>query len=598
MNNFLKSVLATVVGILIFCVVAAGISVVGLVGMVAAASSTTSTVEDGSVLVLNLKGTLQEQSSDASPLSMLQGDDSGNLGLADMMAAIRKAKSSKKIKGIYIEANGMVSDLAQAQELRDALAGFKKSGKWIIAFGEQFNTNDYYIASIADKIYINPQGSLQWQGLGTKLVFLKDLFKKVGVNTVAFKCGKYKSATETFTGDKMSEPSREQAQRFLDGSWNTIVDAVSASRGIGKEDLNRYADEMMTFESASVLVKDKFFDGLLYNDEIKGVIRSKLSLGKDDDIPQATVDDIMATPGSNSGDEVAVYYAYGEIVNQEPSGNIYQNTHYIVGSDMCKDMQDLAKDDDVKAVVIRVNSPGGSSYDSEQIWHAIEQLKKARKPVVVSMGGYAASGGYYISCGADYIFAEPTTITGSIGIFGLVQDGAEMASKLGLKFDGVETNRNSSMGMSAYGLLLAPLNQEQGAKLQGAINRGYNLFKSRVAAGRKMSMEAVEERAQGHVFLGEDALKLKLVDALGGMDKAVAKAAQLARLKEYHTVDYPGQSTLLSKLLDDGGKAKGTLLDDRLQQVLGQYYMPFMVMSQARSMGIVQARLPYLIINN
>lgn len=597
MNNFLKNVLATVVGIIIFLVVASAISVVGLLGMAAAASSTP-TVKDGSVLVLNLHGTLQERATDASPLSMLQGDGASNPGLADMLSAVKKAKSSGKIKGIYIEANGMGSDLAQAQELRDALANFKKSGKWIIAFGEQFNTNDYYIASVADKIYVNPQGGLEWQGLGTKLVFLRDLFKKVGINTMAFKCGKYKSATEIFTEEKMSDPSKEQAQRFLDGYWDTILTAVSESRKISKADLNRHADEMMTFESADVLVKDKFFDGLKYNDEIRGVIKAKLGIGKDDDIPQATVADLCAEPGDGSGDEIAVYYACGDIVNQEPSGNLYQNASYIVGRDMSEDMAALAEDDDVKAVVIRVNSPGGSSYDSEQIWHAIEQLKKAHKPVVVSMGGYAASGGYYISCGADYILAEPTTITGSIGIFGLVQDGAEMARELGLKFDGVETNRNASMGMSAYGLMLSPLNQEQGAKLQAAINRGYKLFKTRVANGRHLSMDAVEERAQGHVFLGEDALKLKLVDGLGGMDKAVAKAAELAKLDDYHTADYPAKKDFLSKLIDGSGKASGTMLDEQLRQILGQYYVPFVLMNQAQSMGKIQARLPYVIINN
>ncbi len=597
MNDFLKNVLATFVGILFFFVVASAISAVGIIGM-ALTAACTPTVKNGSVLVLNLQGTLEERATEASPLSMLQGEGGSNPGLADMLSAIKKAKTSEKIKGIYIEANGMDSELAQAQEMRDALVDFKKSGKWIIAFGEQFSTNDYYIASIADKIYVNPQGALDWQGLGNKLVFVKDLYKKVGVNTTAFKCGKYKSATEVFTEDKMSDPSKEQAQRYLDGQWNTILTAVSQSRKISKAELNRHADEIMTFDDAETLVKNRFFDGLKYNDEIKDVIKEKLGIDKDDDIPQATVAELCAESSDNAGDKIAVYYACGNIVNQEPSRNIYQNDSYIVGNEMCKDMEDLAKDDDVKAVVIRVNSPGGSSYDSEQIWHAIEQLKKAHKPVVVSMGAYAASGGYYISSGADYIFAEPTTITGSIGIFGLLQDGAEMAQKLGLKFDGVETNRNASMGMSAFGILLSPLNQEQGARLQAAVDRGYKLFKSRVAAGRHLSMEAVEERAQGHVFLGEDALKLKLVDGLGGMDKAVAKAGQLAKLKEYHTVNYPMQKSFMSKLMDGSSKAKGSLLDEKLQKVLGPYYTPLMLMDQMKSMGTIQARLPYVIINN
>lgn len=597
MNNFLKNVLATFVGILLFTVVATVIGLVGILGM-AASAGTSSSIEDGSVLVLNLRGTLQDQASDSSPLKMLQGDDEANQGLADMLTAVREAKTSDKIKGIYIEADGMESDMAQAQELRDALADFKTSGKWIIAFGEQYATNDYYIASVADKVYINPQGEFQWQGLGAKIVFLKDLFKKVGISTMAFKCGKYKSATETFTEEKMSDPSREQAQRYLDGIWDVVVDAVSKSRHISKTDLNRYADDMVSMEDARQLVKYKFFDGVLYNDEIRGIIRKKLGLDTDKTIPQATVADMMTVNNDNSGDEIAVYYASGEIVYQEPSGNIYKNTRYIVGKDMSRDMNDLAKDNDVKAVVIRVNSPGGSSYDSEQVWHAIGQLKKSGKPVVVSMSGYAASGGYYISSGADYIFADPTTITGSIGIFGMLQEGSGLAQKLGLKFDGVETNRNATMGMSIYGLMLAPLNAEQGAKMQASVNRGYQLFKSRVAAGRHLSMDAVEQCAQGHVFLGMDALKLRLVDGLGGMDKAVAKAAKLAKLKKYHTVDYPAQKSFLAKLLGNSDEATGSLLDEKLQSLLGPYYMSFVLMDQARSMGKMQARLPYLIIRN
>lgn len=595
MKQFLKSTLAAFVGVAIFCCVATVITIIGIAGMAASMSSSPS-IKDGSVLVLNLSGSLQEQASDASPIEMINGKTSGNPGLAETLSAIKKAKTSDKIKGIYVEANNINADLPQMQELRGALLDFKKSKKWIIAFGEDYSTLDYYVASVADKIYLNPQGAVDWHGIGGKVMFLKDLYAKVGIKYTPFKCGKYKSATETYTEDKMSEPSRQQTERYIGQWWNTICDAVSQSRHINKDSLNSYADRYISFDEAKDFVKNKFVDGLVYNDEIKDVVKKQLGIDKDDDIPQATVADMESIEDDDEGDAVAVYYASGEIVDEAPRQSYFQGTECIVGNDMCEDMQDLADDDDIKAVVIRVNSPGGSAYASEQIWHAIEKLKK-QKPVVVSMSNYAASGGYYISSGANYIFAEPTTITGSIGIFGLVEDGSGLAQKLGIKFDEVKTNRNSTLGASMMGLMIDPLNTEQGALVQKSINRGYNLFKSRVAQGRKLSMNAVEERAQGHVFTGTDALKLKLVDGLGGIDNAVAKAAQLAKLKKYHTVPATEQEDFFTRYFSDD-TSNGNYLDEQLRIVLGDYYEPFLIMKKAEMMKGLQARLPFNVILN
>ena len=400
-----------------------------------------------------------------------------------------------------------------------------------------------------------------------------------------------------YTEDKMSEPSRAQAQRFVNYQWNTMVEAVSKSRGISAKALNNYADNIISLDDPQTFVKCKLVDGLLYYDQIKEVIKKKLGIDKDTDIPQATVADMQSIDKDTEGDEVAVYYASGTIVEDVPMQSAFSPGEYIVGDDVCKDLSDLAKDDKVKAVVLRVNSPGGNAFTSEQIWHAIEMLKKAGKPVVVSMSGYAASGGYYISSAANYIFAEPTTITGSIGIFGIFEDAE--ALKLGITYDGVGTNRNSLAGASSLsGFWMAhPFNAEQSAKMQANIDRGYMLFKSRVAAGRKLSMAAVEERAQGHVFVGADALKLKLVDELGGLDKAVAKAAQLAKLKSYHAQDYPAKKSFLDEWLSTD-KSKGTLLDEKLQTLLGIYYEPFMLLQRVKAMGSVQASLPYLITKN
>lgn len=596
MKHFLRDVFVVIVGLVIFSAVAACIGLMGIVGTMASSGSSAS-VQDGSVLVLNLQGTLQEQGSDPTPRDMVQGNTEGTPGLTDMLSAIKKAKTSDKIKGIYIESNGMDMDMSQAQELRDAIVDFKKSGKWVIAYGKLYGTLAYYIASAADKVYLNPAGIVEWEGNGYSLPFVKGLYKKIGINVVPFKCGKYKSATEIFTEDKMSDPSRAQSQRFVDYQWNTIVDAVSKSRGISVKDLNNYADNVVTLSIPPTFVKSKFVDGLLYYDEIKDVIKKKLGIDKDKDIPQATVADMQSIDEDTEGDEVAVYYASGEIVEKVPPQNAFMQAEYIVGDDVCKDLNDLAKDDKVKAVVLRVNSPGGNAFTAEQIWHAIEMLKKAGKPVVVSMSTYAASGGYYISSAANYIYAEPTTITGSIGIFGIIQDAEGLDQKLGITYDGVGTNRNSNSIVPSYsGLWLAhPLNAEMSAKMQAHINEGYMLFKSRVAAGRKLSMAAVEERAQGHVFVGADALKLKLVDGLGGLDKAVAKAAQLAKLKKYHAEDYPEQKSFIDQLLDQTDKAKGTKLDEQLQSMLGVYYAPFMLLKSAEAMGPVQARLPYII---
>lgn len=587
MKDFIKSVSATLVGLLIFTVIIGALTLMSVVGMVASSQSTLS-VDDNSVLVIKLDGNLQEYAAN-NIMDKLSGTETANL--QETLEAIAKAKANDNVKGIYLEGGAVGADMAQLQELRDALVDFKASKKWIVAYGQEYSLGSYYVATVADKIYLNPQGAVNWHGIGGQMMFLKDALAKLGVKMVAFKCGKYKSATEMYTEEHMSEPSRQQAERYLGGWWQTICQAVAKSRSINADSLQAYADRMVTLEDAKNLMRYKMIDGLLYNDQVKGVVKSRLGIGADDELHQVSVADMAKAPTKSGGEQIAVYYAWGDIVDEKPAQSAWKGDHYIVGDDMCEDLRKLADDKDVKAVVIRVNSGGGSAYASEQIWHQIETLR-AKKPVVISMGGAAASGGYYISAAADYIVAEPTTITGSIGIFGLITDKSQLLTeKLGLRYDEVKTNRNAT-----FGGMMTPMTPEQMNIMQATINRGYKLFKSRVARGRRLHMDQVEERAQGHVFLGEDALKLHLVDELGGLDKAVAKAAKLAKIDEYHTTPYPAPEDLMTQLLNTG-KDKQTMLDEQMRLALGDFYEPVLLLRSVQYLSPLQARCPFFVTN-
>ncbi len=588
MNSFIKQVLATIVGLLACGLIIGAIGVMSLIGMIAS-SEATKNVEENSVLVINLSGIMKERDQD-SYLTKLTRNAAGSPGLESTLAAIKKAKNNDDIKGIYIEAGLFSTDFATLQEMRDALADFRKSGKWIIAYAETYTQGTYYLASVANKVYLNPQGNLDWHGIASEPIFVKDLLAKFGVKMQVIKVGKYKSATEMYTEEKMSDANREQVKRYIDGLWSNMCQAVSKSRNISVDKLNEYADNLILFDDQNSLVNRKLVDGLLYTDQVKGAVKSMLKIDSDKSINQVSVADMVNTKDSADGEEIAVYYAYGDIVNTpiEATGGLLGNNDYIVATDVCKDLQQLADDDDVKAVVLRINSGGGSAYASEQMWHQIEMLKK-KKPVVVSMGGLAASGGYYMSCNANWIVAEPTTITGSIGIFGVIPDRSQLLTqKLGIKFDEVKTNKNATFGSSAR-----PMSAEEQAILQGYINRGYSLFLKRVADGRKMTVEQVNELAQGHVYLGQDAITLKLVDQLGGIDQAIAKAAKLAKLDSYHTYSYPGKPDILSTLMTD--IQGGNYLDEQMRAGLGEYYEPFMLLKNINKMDAMQARIPYYI---
>lgn len=593
MKDFIKNVGATIVGIFLFGIIIGIFGVMSLVGMVASGQATKN-VKENSVLVLKLQGDLQEQAQD-DVLGQLTGNTFNSLGMDAISSAIKKAKVNKDIKGIYLETGILSADVAQLQELRDQLVNFKKSGKWIVAYSDNYTQGCYYLATAADKVYINPEGSINWHGIGSQPMFVKDLLAKFGVKMQVIKVGKYKSATEMFTEEKMSEANREQTQRYIQSLWDNICKDVSKSRNISTAKLNDLADNGIFVANGKMLLAEKMVDGIRYADEMKAEVKKLLKLDADQKINQLSIAD-MATvkeEGNDGDDEIAVYYAYGDIVDSPAAGSLFSNSHAIVGNDVCKDLEELANDDYVKAVVIRINSGGGSAYASEQMWHQIDLLKK-KKPVVISMGGMAASGGYYMSCNADYIFAEPTTLTGSIGIFGVIPNFSDLATnKLGLKFDEVKTNRNALFGSQAR-----MMNEEELTFLQGAITRGYHLFRQRVADGRKMTVEQVEQIAQGHVFTGEDALKIKLVDELGGLNKAVAKAAALANTNSYYTQGYPAPRDFFDQLLQESTD-NGSYLDGKLKTSLGTLYEPMKMVNNITTMDRIQARMPWwLNINN
>ena len=591
MKDFIKHTLATVVGIFLFGIISCILMLMSIVGMVASSSQTT-TIDDNSVLVIKLKGEIVDHSvDDGNPLTTLLGEEVSTQGLDNLVEAIKRAKQNDEIKGIYIEAGQISADAATVTALRDALKDFKKSKKFIVAYADQYSQGSYYISSVADKIWVNPQGMLAFHGMASQPQYVRDFLAKLGVKIQVVKVGQYKSATETYTEDHMSDANREQVTAYISGIWNHMLKGIAESRKVSVDSLNAYADQVMDFASTETLKKNKLIDGTLYTDQVKGEVKKLLKIDDDDDISQVSVTQMLQakSESASSDNEIAIYFCEGNIVQEPTEGLIMGGGSSIVGNKVCKDLEDLAKNENIKAVVIRINSGGGDAYASEQMWHQIVELKK-KKPVVISMGGMAASGGYYMSCGATWIVAEPTTLTGSIGIFGAFPDLSNlMTSKLGFKYDEVKTNKNSTM---SYTPMARPFSDEELNILQGYIDRGYTLFRKRVADGRHLKVEDVEKIAQGHVWLGKDAIGIKLVDQLGSLKDAVDMACKFANIKDddYYTSNYPAAEKWTESFLQNA-EGGGNYLDAQLKETLGEYYEPFMLMKTLRHQNPVQARM-------
>ena len=595
MKQFFKMTLATICGIAIFLVITGLFFVISLVGMIASDSASTK-VKDNSVFVIKLNGTISERAEEGTPFDALLGlGDMSAMGLDELIASIRKAKDNDDIKGIYLEGGVLSFDApATAQQLRDALKDFKKSGKWIVAYADQYFQASYYVASVADNIYLNDHGAIDFKGLGGKGEYYKGLYDKLGIKYMVAKVGKYKSYVERNTLTGMSDYDREQRSAYLNGIWNYWLKEMAEGRKVKAEDLNQLAnDSIMAFADTKDYVKAKLVDKILFPEEIKAEIKKRLKIDEDDDINQLSLSDMLNVKSKEKkdGEKIAVYYAYGSIVDSETMNLLDGGGHCIVGKSTAEDLRKLADDDDVKAVVFRVNSGGGSAVASEQIRHAIKLLKE-KKPVVVSMGGMAASGGYWISSPANYIFAEPTTITGSIGIFGLIPNFSGLVTdKLGVTFDGVTTNKFTDYEND---LILGKDPNEIMQHMQTYINQGYQNFLDIVSEGRGIKPAIVDSIGQGRVWLATDALNIKLVDKLGSLDDAVKKAAELAKLDEYHTTAYPNKGSWMDQFMPK--EDKGTYLDSKLQAeikaLLGDLYEPLMqIRNDIKNNSRIQARM-------
>ena len=581
MKDFFKQVAAVIVGSLLVSVFTTVMGLIMLGAMLASGSQKVA-LKEGAVLHLNLNGTIVERAADNPFAEFLGNDMMQEQGLDKILKAIKVAKNNSKVSGIYIEGGMVNTDFASLGEIRKALVDFKESGKFVVAYGENYTQGAYYVASAADKVMINPSGMLDWHGIASQPIFFKDLLNKLGVKVQVFKVGTYKSAVEPFINTEMSPANREQVKSFINDIWNVVCTDVAASRQLTPEILNQYADNFATFKEPAEFVKMNMVDTITYIDGVRDELRSlaqqeKVNLISPKDL--ASYDEVNGAVNS-----VAVYYAFGDIVGAESETSLGSSPQ-IVGPKVVEDLDKLMNDESVKAVVLRINSGGGSAFASEQMWRAI-QLLKAKKPVVVSMGGMAASGGYYMSCGANKIFAEPTTLTGSIGIFGMIPDvSGLLTEKIGLHFDVVKTNEASDFGTMSRGF-----NASESAAMQKYINRGYELFLTRVAEGRGMTNEAVDKIAQGRVWTGRQAVELKLVDQLGTLDDAIAEAAQLAQLDDYTIVSSPAEVMWIDQLSD---AVKTDYLENKIRAALGVYYEPLRFVQSLEGRDCIQARIPY-----
>ncbi|MCQ2347416.1 MAG: signal peptide peptidase SppA [Paludibacteraceae bacterium] len=528
---------------IIICVVVYTAAIVGFGKMMDGQSTTT--LKEHSVYKLKMEGVVVEQGPEDNPFASMMSEmysmpgmqAEEKVGLDDLIRNIRLAKENANIEGIYLYGANFIIGQASAKALRDALLDFKESGKWIIAYADTYSQTNYYICSVADRLYLNPIGMVDWNGLSAAKMYFTRALEKLGVEMQILKVGTFKSAVEPFFCTSMSDADRHQTEVYLDGMWDTMLSAVSESRHIDPALLNRYADECMGLQPQDKLIEYHLIDSLTYAQGIDDVLNNLMGTNGWHSVSTNQMTHVKRA--KNEADkQIAVVYADGEITDEFGDG--------IVSSKMLKTLKEVSKDNDVKAVVLRVNSPGGSAYASEQIWHAVKMLQEKGLPVVVSMGDYAASGGYYISCGADYIFAEPNTLTGSIGVFGTIPNISKLRDNLGIDIDGVSTNAHADINVN---MIYKGMNESERQLMQANVERTYNLFTSRCAEGRHMMQDSIKAIGEGRVWLGKDALELGLVDQLGNIDNAIIKAADLAGIIEYKVTYFPEKKDFLTELM-------------------------------------------------
>jgi protease IV len=589
MKQFLKMTFASMTGYALI-MLTMFVIMIALIASVASFSAKDAViVQKNTVLLLKLDEVVPDRAS-SNPFSNFNFSTMSSAttpGLNEILECIEKAKNDENIKGIYLELGDVPSGIATLEEIRNALLDFKKSGKFIISYGEDFTQKAYYIASVSDSIYLNPEGSVVFKGLNGEIMFYKGLLEKLDVDMQVIRHGKFKSAVEPFFLDKMSDASKEQTLKYLSSIWDNLLDGISKSRNLTKDDLNLIADSFK-IQTAEDAVTYKLVDKLMYKDELLAALRIKLGLDENDKIPMMPIKkyvdaaDKSIKKTDRPKDKIAVIYASGQI----ESGKGDDET--IGSTTLSEAIRKARLDTTVKAVVLRINSPGGSALASDIIWREVVLTKKV-KPVVASMGDVAASGGYYIACAASTIIASPNTITGSIGVFGLVPNLEGFFNKqLGITFDNVKTNQYAD-----FGTVYHPLSESETTIYQNSVENVYQTFISHVAEGRNMTTDQVDSIGQGRVWSGADAKEIGLVDDFGGLTKAIETAAKLAKIENYRLVSYPEQKDPFTKIFEElSGNSDNSIL---LKKEFGDAYEYYKFVKDVKNMQGVQARLPYLI---
>lgn len=579
MKQFLKYTLATIVGIMIVSLISSFMFFM-IIGALLSSSESVTSLKPNSVYQLDVRGTLVERSKDDPFAMLLSGRYTDtSIGLDDILSNINKAKNNPNIVGIRLNCGALSGGYASVKEIRDALADFKESGKFIIAYADNYTQKMYYLASVADEVYLNPVGALSFNGIASSAVFYKDMFDKLGIEMQVVKVGEFKSAVEPYINTQMSEANKKQVNVYVSSIWNNLLKEVSASRDIPVLLLNGYADEAMDFSAPEKAVEYGMIDDLLYSTDIDELINSKLYDAKDK-VTYVKHSSMITVPDDRkyNKQKLAVIYAVGGIDMDEADG--------INSARLVKTINKVAKDSSIEAVVFRVNSPGGSAYGSEQIWHALSKLQES-KHLVVSMGDYAASGGYYISCLADKIYAQPNTLTGSIGVYGLIPNVEKLTDKIGLDFDVVKTNK-----MSDALSINRPFTSEEYDLMQQYVNRTYEIFVKRCADGREMTTEQIKAIAEGRVWTGENALEIGLVDELGSLSDAIDAAAEAAGLLAYSVVQYPEKEDFTTRLLNNMSEEVEVRF---LKANLGEQYQLFKEVSNIGKQNGIHARMPYVL---
>lgn len=587
MKQFFKMMFASTLGFFVGLMLAGVIAIVFMIGMVAGLSSNSQAVytpkAENSVFKIAFEGDIRE-SAEENPFTNLLTGREPDLSLRDLLKSIHHAKEQESVRGIYLDMGVFSGGTASLDAVRRALMDFKESGKFIVAYADSYTQGGYYLASVADKIYLNPQGILGLTGLSSRTMFYKGLLQKIGVEMMVFKVGTYKGAVEPFIADKLSDANREQITSYQNSIWGNITKGIAKCRNITVEDVNRFADEGAFFASPEKAVEYKLIDELKYRSEVeKYLIEQSGQTGdKLKTVGLSNMKNVKKTEREYRN-KIAIVYAEGEIMQQIISSP-YSGNFPCISEKINDDLRKLADNKDVKAVVLRINSPGGSAYTSEQIWKQVYELKK-KKPVVVSMGSVAASGGYYIASGASKIIAEPNTLTGSIGIFGMFPNTAGLFNKLALTTDIVKTNRYADFGDPAR-----PMTDDEKALIQGYIERGYDTFLTRCSEGRGVSKADIDSIGQGRVWTGEQALKIGLVDELGGIERAVELAGELAEIYNYNIMEVSTDHDFLKELLE---KQIEVVKQSVVKDMLGDEYEHFRTLQKVKATYGIQARIPY-----